>query len=166
MTNTEELERESKSQVKRNLQALKKLGIQLTDTPAKSLMKIPMPDELREAALEAKQLKRGALARQVKFIAALLRKEDEFVIRQALSELQKPRIEDVMVFHEIEQWRDSLIAGDNKTLDKLYEHYPELELQFLRQLIRNARNEQDLNKASKSSKAIFRYLSELRKKSD
>jgi ribosome-associated protein len=64
------------------------------------------------------------------------------------------------VFHRLERWRDQLLVDDG-AITELLETYPELDMQHLRGLIRNARKEQATNKPPKSSRELFQYLRSL-----
>ena len=161
MLNTEENQKKSKSQIKRELLTLQELGKELANLPAKVLPQVPLSEPVLEAILEAKQMKKVALKRQLKHIGGLMRDEDEGAIRMALNRLRQPHLKEVKEFHEVEAWRDALLAGDESLLDELIRRFPEIDHQHLRQLIRNAKKEQVLNKPPKSARALFRYLNEL-----
>src|SRR5688572_11015376 len=88
----------SKTQVKREVLELKDLGKQLVELPEKELRKLPLPESLLEAVLEAKGFSRGALQRQLRFIAGLVPEEDADAIRQALEELRQPHHQQVRQF--------------------------------------------------------------------
>lgn len=162
MTEPEFEEQKSKSQIKRELQALRDLGQKLVEMPAAKLDKVPMSEQLRDAVTDAKRFKREALRRQLQHIGGLLREEDDEAIRKTLERLDQPHREEVRALHEIEQWRDELIAGSAERLTDLISRYEEVDRQYLNQLIRNAQKEQKLNKPPKSARTLFRYLSELR----
>jgi ribosome-associated protein len=160
MIHTEEILPKSKSQVKRELLALHELGRALVGLPNKSLSQIPVSDATRDAILEAKQLKMEALRRQLKHVGKLMRDEDAGAIRLALAKLRKPHEKEVTVFHEVEDWRDRLLAGEDALVDELCGRFSGVERQRLWQLVRNARKERDLGKAPKSARVLFRYLKE------
>ena len=164
MIDTEDKQEKSKSQIKRELLALQELGRELLYLSGKHLNRIPMTDALREAVLVAKLLKKEALRRQLQLIGALMRDEDAAAIRRALATLQQPHQEKVQVFHEIESWRDTLLAGDTDLLDELCNRFVGFDRQHVRQLLRNAGREQSLNKPPRSSRALFRYLQEIHEK--
>jgi ribosome-associated protein len=151
----------SKSQIKRDLHELKVLGKQLVGLPGKQLINIPLSGKLRNAIISAKSMKHGALSRQLKFIGSLMKNEDDISIHQALEKSQQPHKDEVNEFHEIEQWRDNLLQGDQTLLDELAENFENFERQHVGQLIRNAKKEQKLNKPPKSSRLLFKYLAEL-----
>ena len=161
MTEQDEELAKSKSQVKREMQALRDLGKELVDLPAGDLNKFNFSESLYDAILLAQHSKREALRRQLQHIGKLLREEDEAAIRQALALISQPQREEVKAFHEIEQWRDQLIAGDDEVINQLVSRFPGADRQHLRQLVRNARKETQLQKAPKSARLLFQYLKEL-----
>lgn len=156
----DELEK-SKSQIKREMQALRDLGKELVDLPVSVLKKIDLSEAVYEAVRLAQGLKREALRRQLQHIGKLLREEDEAAIRQALAQIAQPQRDEVRALHEIEHWRDRLINGDDEIINQLVDRFPSAERQQLRTLVRNARKERELDKPPKSSRLLFKYLKEL-----
>ncbi len=151
----------SKSQVKRELQGLHDLGKQFVELPDAHFLQVPVSDKLREAVIAAKKMKLAALKRQLKFIAGLMQEEDEVAMRTALEKLRKPHKREVEQFHEVEQWRDSLLEGNQELINELANKFENFERQRVTQLIRNAKKEQANNKPPKSARLLFKYLSEL-----
>ena len=94
-------------------------------------------------------------------IGKLLREEDETSIRQTLDQISQPQREEVKIFHEIEQWRDRLLAGDDEAINQLVSKYSDADRQHLRQLVRNARKEQQQEKPPRSTRLLFQYISDL-----
>jgi ribosome-associated protein len=162
MFDVEDIPEKSKSQIKRELLALQHLGRELVELSARALQKIPLSDPIRQEILSAKTMKMGALQRQIKHIGSMIRDEDVDRIHAALLELRQPQLQAVQAFHEIESWRDALLAGDEKILDQLSMRFTNIDHQHLRQLIRNASKEQRLNKSPKSARALFQYLMNLK----
>ena len=148
----------SKSQIKREFHDLQALGKQLVELPQKQFVDVPVSDKLREAVVAAKTLKHGAIRRQLQYIGKLMVKEDEALIRSALNKLQQPRKDDVKAFHQLEQWRDQLLQGDQLLLEDLTNKFDKFDRQHARQLIRNAKKEQELSKPPKSARLLFKYL--------
>lgn len=152
----------SKSQLKRESNALQEMGEELVGLPASKLAKIPMPEELAEAVALARKIKaRGGLKRQLQYIGKVMRSIDAGPIEQALNELKNAAGKEAAKFHRLEQWRDRLIDEGDAALGELLEEFPQADRQHLRQLIRNARQEAARNKPPKSAREIFRYLREL-----
>ena len=89
-----------------------------------------------------------------------MRSVDAEPIEHRLQQLQRHHKQSVDHFHQLEQWRDQLIAGDAGVMQQVLEKYPQTDRQQLNQLIRNARSKQE-KLARKSSRALFRFLQEL-----
>ena len=163
----DELEEEppkSKSQIKREMHELQALGKQLVELPAKQLVDIPLSEKTRDAIVAARSFKHGAIRRQLQYIGSLMPKEDEDAIRIMLYKLQQPHKDEVRAFHQLEQWRDQLLLGDQDLLNELAIKFENFDRQHIRQLIRNAKKEQEQNKPPKSARLLFKYLTEMQGK--
>ena len=157
-------EPKSKSQVKREMLALQSLGEQLVKLAPVQISKMEMPQDLREAVLFARKLKRGeALRRQMQYIGSLMREADPEPIRKTLDEIGRGQRQEAQLFQEIEQWRDKLIDGNDEPLGDILNRYPDADRRRLRQLVLNARKEKEGSRPPKSLRALFRYLRELSK---
>jgi ribosome-associated protein len=161
MSDIEHIQPKSKSQVKRDLLALHDLGRELVDLSSKALHQLPLSDDIRRSIIEAKHLKMEALRRQLKHIGKLMLDEDAEAIHKGLATLRQPHKKEVSEFHEVESWRDKLLAGDDELLAELCGRFSQIDRQHLRQLMRNAKKEQALGKGPKSARALFRYLKDL-----
>jgi ribosome-associated protein len=160
-------ERKSKSQVKRDMKALQKIGERLVGLPPSQREKIALPEELREALEFAATLKKHeARRRQVKYIGVLMRHMDTEAITADLEDIEGEQRRETLAFHRIEKWRDELINNPAANLDDVVKRFPESDRQRLMQLIRNARKERDLKRPPKSSRDLFRYLRELEKREE
>ena len=152
----------SKSQLKRESEALQALGEALVELPASKLAKIPMPGNLAEAVAEARRIKaHGGRRRQLQYIGKLMRNIDAEPIQQAMDALANEHARENARFHRLEQWRDRLINEGDGAMGELLEEYPQADRQHLRQLIRNAQREQGSGQAPKHTRELFRYLREL-----
>jgi len=74
---------------------------------------------------------------------------------------KQPSKQQTAELHQLEQWRDRLIDGDEKLLTELIDQFPVIDRQQIRQLVRNAGTEQKRNKPPKSARLLFKYLSEI-----
>ena len=164
MSESEYSIRPNKTQIKREIRVLNQLGKELAAMPDSSLNKIPMSNAMREAIADAKRFSRGALQRQLRRIASLMQHEDVELIQQELARLKQPNKQQTAEFHQLEQWRDRLIAGDDKLLTELIDQFPVIDRQHIRQLARNAQIELKRNKPPKSARGLFKYLSSIRQK--
>lgn len=152
--------RPNKTKIKREMLALRKLGKILMKMPTNHLQMMPISDVVKHEITKAKGFKKEALRRQLIFIEKLMRDEDAEAIENALLTITQPQQEDISAFHEIEEWRDKLIAGDNELLEDLLSRFENMERQYMRQLIRNANKELTQKKPPKSSRLLFQYLKE------
>jgi len=80
----------SKSARKREYIALQKLGEELITLKVSDLDRLPLDDNLREAVLEARQMKaHGALRRQKQYIGKLMRHVDPEPIQAEMAKLRR-----------------------------------------------------------------------------
>ncbi len=160
--NLMEPERKSRSQIKRETQALQKLGERLVELSPEQLETIDMPDTLREAVLFAQRItSREARRRQLQYIGTVMRRTNPETIRQAFENRDHQSRETTQALHQLEQWREGLIQGHETLIDYLCQRFPHTDRQRLRQLVRNARKEQSQEKPPKAARQLFRYLREI-----
>jgi ribosome-associated protein len=77
----------SKSQLKREAQALRVFGAQLVALKENQLVKLPLEERLYRAILEARHLKPQAARRQLNYIGKLLRAIETAPLQQAVAQL-------------------------------------------------------------------------------
>ncbi len=153
----------SKTQKKQEAYSLQKLGEKLLQLSKEQVREIDIPDEVLDALNLARTIKsREGLRRQVQFIGSLMRKIDSEAIQEAVEQIDQGNYKKALEFKETEQWRDELIAGNNKMLEEILENHSNADRQQLSQLVRNARKEAGNNKPPKSSRVLFRYLRKIR----
>ena len=152
----------SRSQLKREAEALQALGAELVKLNESKLAEIPMPERLHDAVMEARRIKsHGGLRRQMQFIGRVMREVEAEPIREALDRVLNRDQAAAARFHQLEQWRDRLIAEGDKALAEWFEQYPESDRQHLRQLVRNAVKESKTGKPAGAGRALFRYVREV-----
>ncbi|TBM01007.1 ribosome-associated protein [Hafnia paralvei] len=151
----------SKSEIKRDAEALKDLGAELVDLGKNALDKIPLDADLRAAVELAQRIKKEGRRRQLQLIGKMLRQRDPEPIQIALDKLNNRHNQQVALFHKLEQIRDRLIDEGDDAISLVLELYPKADRQQLRSLIRNAKKEKATNKPPKSARQIFQYLREL-----
>lgn len=102
----------SKSQLKREMQALQDLGERLLQLQPSKLRNLPIPQELIEAVELAQRISnaRGGLRRQRQYIGRLMREIDAGPLRDALSADGAHHRNEVAVMHAAEHWRERLLA--------------------------------------------------------
>ena len=93
MTNDEVIDYKSKTEKKREAEALQKLGEKLVKLSNQQFKDIDMPEEVREAVELARTLKsHGARRRQMQYIGNLMRKIDPGTIQEAISDIEEGRL--------------------------------------------------------------------------
>jgi ribosome-associated protein len=162
----QEYERPSKSELKRQMSELQKLGEQLVAEPRDRVKRVPMPEDVRDAILMCQTItNHEGRRRQMQFVGKMMRKLDEeevAAIQRTIDSWKGASKSETAALHALERRREKLLA-DDKELTKLLEAHPELDVQQLRTLIRNARKEQAENKPPKAYREIFQILKEIGK---
>jgi ribosome-associated protein len=150
----------SKSQIKREADALKLIGRELVLLSKKQLPKIPASDLLFHAISVAHKIegKNEALRRQIQYIGKVLRNEDCDAIRNAIDKLNNKHQQLTHATQRLEKLRDELIDQGDSKINILLEQFPSLERQKLRQLVRQANKEKKADKPLKAAKDLFIYL--------
>lgn len=151
----------SRSQRKREVEALQEIGERLVTLNNTRLAQLDIPDKLLEAVREAKRLTaNGAIRRQKQYIGKIMRDVDPAPILAKFQEWDGKSREQAAKFHELERWRDRLLADDKLISDLILLH-PHADVQRIRTLIRNANKEQAAGKPPKSSRELFKELRQL-----
>ena len=152
----------SKTQVKKELLELNKLGQQVIELTGSAMQKVPLDNELLDAIKAAQNMnrKKPSYKRQIQFIGKLLRSRETAPIIEALDNLKGQQHKAKAHFHKLEAWRDKLVDLGDEALQSLMSEHPQLDRQRLRQLIRQAKKEKDQNKPPKAFREIFQYLKE------
>jgi ribosome-associated protein len=162
-----EYDRPSKSELKRQSNELQKLGEQLIDAPRDRVKRVEMPDEVKDAILVCQTItNHEGRRRQLQYVGKMMRTLDEAevaVIQRTIESWKGASKAETASLHALERRRDKLLA-DDKALTQLLEEHPQLDVQQLRTLIRNARKEQAENKPPKAYREIFQILKDLAKK--
>jgi ribosome-associated protein len=163
----QEYERPSKSELKRKMSELQKLGEELVAEARDRVKRVPMPEDVREAILMCQTItNHEGRRRQMQFVGKKMRTLDEeevAVIQLTIDSWKGMSKADTAALHALERRREKLLA-DDKALTVLLAEHPELDGQHLRTLIRNARKEQAENKPPKAYREIFQILKDLAKK--
>lgn len=154
----------SKSQLKRDMLALQKLGEFLVSEPKDRVMRVPLPDDVRDAILECQRIKaHEGRRRQMQFIGKKMRalSEDQVAeIQRTIDGWRGVSKAQTAALHALERHRERLLKDDHALTELLAQH-PETDAQHLRALIRNARKEQAENKPPKAFREIFHILKQL-----
>jgi ribosome-associated protein len=152
----------SKSQRKRDMDALQAIGAELTELNEQQLATIDLPESLRDAVREARAMKHNeARRRQVQYIGKLMRQvDDPATIRSKLDGFLSVSAEQTAQLHHIERWRERLLA-EPQSVSEFIAAYPEADSQQLRTLIRNTAEERARVKPPKHFRALFQMIRDL-----
>ncbi|MGL4601438.1 MAG: ribosome biogenesis factor YjgA [Plesiomonas sp.] len=156
----------SKSEIKRDAEALKVLGQELISLGRQALNRIPLDDELRVEIELAQKIKKEGLRRQVQFIGKMLRSRDVEPIITALDKMKNRHNQQIALFHKFEHIRDRLIENGDTDLQLVLNDFPNADRQHLRNLVRSAVKERAESKPPKAYREIFQYLKELAEQRD
>ena len=163
----QEYERPSKTELKRQSNELQKLGEDLVNEPRDRVKRVPMPEDVRDAILACQNISNHeGRRRQIQFIGKKMRTLDEeevAIIQRTIDSWKGLSKADTAAMHAMERRRDKLLTDDS-ALTVLLQENPELDVQHLRTLIRNARKEQAENKPPKAYREIFQILKQVAKK--
>ena len=94
-------------------------------------------------------------------VGKMLRRPDNEEFLDAVNNFDQKTRQENARFHLVEAWRDRLVEGSNEVLTELLEQIPDANVQTLRQLIRNAKKEAQLNKSPTSARKLFKLLREM-----
>jgi len=165
MKNEDEFEEDlppSKSQEKRDCDALKKLGDTLTTLKQEELNTMSLPDTLLDAVREAQKIQsRSGLKRQRQYIGKIMRQIDADEIKNQLEQIKHKHDTNTTQFRKVERWRDQLLADDKTALSEIIDAHPNIDRQHINQLIRQAKREQQQEKPPASARKLFKYLRDL-----
>ena len=163
----QEYERPSKSELKRQSDALQKMGEILVESPRDRVKRVPMPEDVLDAILACQQItNHEGRRRQMQFVGKKMRTLDEAevaAIQRAIDSWKGASKAETNAMHALERRREKLLV-DDKALTTLLAENPELDVQHLRTLIRNARKEQAENKPPKAYREIFQILKQIEAK--
>lgn len=162
-----EYDRPSKSELKRQMTALQKMGQELVDSARDRVKRVPMPEDVRDAILECQNItNHEGRRRQMQFVGKKMRTLDEAevaLIQKTIDSWKGASKSETAAMHSLERKREKLLTKD-EALTELMAENPELDVQHLRTLIRNARKEQAENKPPKAYREIFQILKEIQTK--
>lgn len=152
----------SRTQLKREMEALQKIGKELIALPENEISSIALPEELRKAILLAHTLKPNeAKRRHLQYIGKLMRTVEVEPIQAAIVKIKYRHSDFSTQFHKVEKWRDRFIAEGDDALQEFILAHPKADRQELRQLIRNAQKDQTNEKNTGGAKTLFRAIQKI-----
>ncbi|MEF1255543.1 MULTISPECIES: ribosome biogenesis factor YjgA [unclassified Vibrio] len=151
----------SKTEMKRDMDELQKLGEELVSLKPSVLEKFPLSEDLADAIKDAQRFKNEARRRQLQYIGRLMRLEDPEPLQAALDKVRNKHSQATAELHKLELLRDRIIEKGDAAINDAVELYPDADRQRLRQLARQAAKEKSANKPPKASREIFQMLKAL-----
>jgi ribosome-associated protein len=151
----------SKTKIKKQMHELRDLGKELTELGKDQLAQLDIPENLRDAIREMKNINKfGAIKRQMQYIGKLMRDVDPAPILARLDAWKGKSQHHIAYMHLLERWRDRLLESD-AALTELLATHPQADAQHLRALIRNAQKEIEAGKPPKNFREIFQVLRDI-----
>lgn len=155
----------SKSQLKRDMEALQQLGEQLVKLPEKQLRSTPLPDSLRDSVYKARSITaHEGLRRQLQFIGKRMRAltdEELAPIRQSLLDFQRGSKESRDQQKRLEAWRERLLKEGVPAIEFLHQSHPHLDVDELLTLVRQVQKEQLEGAPPKAYRLLYQFLKQL-----
>jgi ribosome-associated protein len=155
---TSDEEKPSKTQRKKHVTALQDLGGELVGLTDTQLAAIDVPENLRDAVLEARRIDSfEARRRQMQYIGKLMRKVDAAPIRAALDALQAGPRREVALHKRADSWRTRLLADDAALAEFAREH-PRADMRELQTLMSAALRERESGRPPRAFRQLYQVL--------
>jgi ribosome-associated protein len=151
-------DRPSKTQLKREMDALQDLGETLVGLDKSRLAQLDLPERLVDAITLARGITRHeARRRQMQYVGKLMRQVDPAPIRATLERWDTvPRAEKAR-FASIERWRERLL-DDATAIDAFVEAHPSADREALARVIVAVHAERANGRAPQAFRDLFRVI--------
>ncbi len=157
----------SKSQLKREMIAMREMGARLVNLTDEQIAPLTDP-KILGAIQECRRITKGnARKRQIAYIGKLLKTTNIDDLKNLIDRYDASSKHHLRQFHQIENWREQLIEGNFTALDEISAEYPNLDRQVLKQLVRKATQERSAQSNLQEPGApihfrkLFKYLKSL-----
>jgi len=149
----------SKTERKREAHAARDLGGELCALSDAQLEAFPLSDSLLAAIRESRNIHaHGARKRHLQYIGKLMRQHDVAAIEQELNHIAPDAPHNIRLQHESERWRERLLSDDASAVTDFISRYPQVDIQALRQLLRQITKEQAEQKPPRYFRELFRLV--------
>lgn len=150
----------SKTELKKDSKKIQAFGKKISELSLDEINSFNFTDSIFNAIKEYKLIKSNAAKkRQVQYLGKLLREIDLTSAYLQMEQLKNGSQLEIRNNHMVEAWRDKLIQ-DKEALTELINHFPDIDIQKIRQLVQNAIKEKNEKKSPKYYRLIFKYLKE------
>ncbi len=163
MQEDEDYGRPSKSQRKRDADALQELGAKLAVLTPAALKKCALPDYLLEAIKEYQRLpnKHGALHRQMQLIGKKMRDLPEEDVARIAAHVMEDVTTVKRRYMALEDLRTKLLKEHKDGFEQLAKDKPDADMELVRSLVKQARDEQRREATPLASRKLFQMLRQL-----
>jgi ribosome-associated protein len=153
----------SKSQRKRDADVLQDLGTKLTELAPGALKKCALPEELLDAIREYQRLpnKQGALHRQRQFIGKQMRDLTEEQVARIAAQVMEDVTTVKRRYMALEELRTKLLKEHKDAFEQLSKDKPDADMELVRSLVKQAREEQRVEATPLASRKLFQLLRQL-----
>jgi ribosome-associated protein len=155
------LEPPSKSARKREHEALQDLARRALEAAPGRVDRLTLGEALAQAIRDGRRIPpSSALARHIRYLAKLLAADPEGarVLGTALSEDRAAHGREVARLHQVEHWRDRLLAEGDAALAELVTQSPGIEVAQVRDLLRQARRDVGTPRHAATVRHLFRLV--------
>ncbi len=154
-------ERPSKTQRKREVEALQEIGTRLVALNAEQLAQVDIPEILHDAVVAAQRIRDfEGRRRQLQYIGKLMRGVDPEPIRARLAQWHGVSYEHAARERLVERWRARLLAEPH-ALDAFAGEFGGADIHVLRTMIASVLRDQAAGRPPKQFRALFRALREI-----
>ncbi len=148
----------SKTRRKKQMLEVQELGVALAKLSAEQLARFDLPEELREAVLEAKRYtKHEAIRRQMQYIGRMMRGMDVAAISEQLAALHAPSSRQTALFHLAEKWRTDLLS-DPAAVERFVAEFPGADPARLHSLVEAAAKERRTSNPPRRFRELFHAI--------
>ncbi|WP_298048491.1 ribosome biogenesis factor YjgA [uncultured Cardiobacterium sp.] len=133
--------RANRTQAKREREPIKAFASELLKLPAHQYPLLPIDDTLIAALREGKRLSGNALSRHLNYLTRLLDEQDYPAILAAHEHINHPYLHSPGKQQRIRREMERLLADDAEIYGELLGRYADLDVQHVRQLVREAKKQ-------------------------
>ena len=151
----------SKSARKREHEALQDLARRALEAPAGRIDRLALDETLGQAIRAGRRIPASsARARHIRYLGKLLAADPDgvAVLDGALTEDRAAHAREVARLHQVEQWRDRLLAEGDAALSELVSRCPGIEVAQVRDVLRQARRDAGTPRHTATVRQLFRLV--------
>jgi ribosome-associated protein len=155
-----EISSKSRSQIKSEAHDITTFGKKLIELNENQIKSLPLDEKIIDNLLNAKNMSKIALKRQLQYIGKLLRSINIDPIYEAYNTYNSKSDQNKALIQRIENLRSKLIDPETSkdSLTNFLSTYPNANAQVLRQLIRNTQKDILKKTSQKNFKELFQLI--------